>query len=42
MEKRNRYTPESKAKVVMEVLQETETVNQTATKYELHPQMASQ
>jgi hypothetical protein len=24
----------------MEVLQETETVNQTATKYELHPQMA--
>lgn len=42
MEKRDRHTPEFKAKVVMEVLRETETVNQTAAKYELHPQMASQ
>ena len=42
MEKRNRYTPEFKAKVVMEILRETETVNQIAAKYELNPQMASQ
>ncbi len=42
MEKRNRYTPEFKAKIVMEVLREEETVNQIAGKYSLSPQMVGQ
>ncbi len=42
MEKRNRYTPEFKAKVVLEVLREDESLNQIAAKYELNPQMISQ
>jgi putative transposase len=41
MEKRNRYTPEFKTKVVLEVLQEEQTVNQIAAKYELNPVMIS-
>jgi transposase len=41
MEKRNRYTPEFKTKVVLEVLQEEQTVNQIAAKYELSPVMIS-
>jgi len=42
MEKRNRYTAEFKAKVVLEVLREDESLNQIAAKYELNPQMVSQ
>jgi putative transposase len=41
MEKRNRYTPEFKAKVVLEVLQEQQTVNEIAAKYEVSPVMVS-
>ena len=42
MEKRNRYTAEFKAKVVLEFLQEEATLNQVASKYQLNPQMLSQ
>lgn len=42
MEKRNRYTPEFKAKVVLEVLREDESLNEIAAKYELNPQMICQ
>ena len=42
MEKRNRYTAEFKAKVVLELLSEEATLNQVATKYQLNPQMLSQ
>ena len=42
MEKRNRYTAEFKAKVVLELLQEEATLNQVASKYKLNPQMLSQ
>lgn len=41
MEKRNRYTPEFKTKVVLEVLQEEQTVNEIAAKYEVSPVMVS-
>lgn len=36
MEKRNRYTSEFKAKVVLELLREEGTLNQIAGKYELN------
>ncbi len=42
MEKRNRYTAEFKAKVVIELLKEESTLNQLALKYEISPQMLSQ
>jgi len=42
MEKRNRYTPEFKAKVVLELLREESTLAQIASKYQLCPQMVSQ
>jgi transposase-like protein len=42
MEKRNRYTSEFKAKVVLELLQEESTLNQIASRYQLNPQMLSQ
>ena len=42
MEKRNRYNAEFKAKVVIELLREEETLNQLAARYELNPQMVSQ
>ncbi|MDD3552022.1 MAG: hypothetical protein PHH39_07640 [Methanothrix soehngenii] len=42
MEKRIRYTSESKAKVVLELLREEGTLNQIAGKNELNPQMFSQ
>ncbi len=41
MEKRNRYSAEFKAKVVIEVLKEQETVNQIAVRYQLSPQQIS-
>jgi len=42
MEKRNRYTAEFKAKIVLELLQEEATLSQVASKYQLNPQMISQ
>ena len=42
MEKRNRYTAEFKAKVVLEVYREEESLKQKAYKYELNQQMVSQ
>jgi transposase-like protein len=42
MEKRNRYTSEFKAKLVLELIQEESTLNQVASKYQLNPQMLSQ
>jgi len=42
MEKRNRYTAEFKAKVVLELLREEQTLNEVAAKYQLNPQMISQ
>ena len=42
MEKRNRYTSEFKAKVVLELLREESTLTQVASKYQLNPQMLSQ
>lgn len=41
MEKWNRYTPEFKTRVVLEVLQEEQTVNEIAAKYEVSPVMIS-
>ncbi|MFD2670648.1 transposase [Marinicrinis sediminis] len=41
MEKRNRYASEFKTKVVLEVLQEEQTVNEIAAKYEISPVMLS-
>lgn len=41
MEKRNRYTPEFKTKVVLEVMREEHTLNEIAAKYELNPVMIS-
>jgi len=37
MRARNNYTPEFKAKVVLEILSEAETVNQIAARYEISP-----
>jgi putative transposase len=42
MEKRNRYTSEFKAKVVLELLREESTLAQVASRYQLNPQMISQ
>ena len=41
MEKRNHYTAEFKAKMVLELLGEKSTLNQVAAKYQLNPQMLS-
>jgi putative transposase len=41
MEKRNRYTPEFKSKVVLEVLREEQTINGIAGKHQLSPVMIS-
>jgi len=41
MKARNNYTPEFKAKVVLEILSEVETVNQIAAKYEISPVVLS-
>ena len=40
--KRKRYTNEFKAKVALEALRETETVNETASRYGVHPNQVSQ
>ena len=41
MQARNSYTPEFKAKVVLEIIAEAETVNQIAAKYEISPVVLS-
>lgn len=41
MEKRNKYKPEFKTKVVLEVLREEMTVNQIAAEHQISPQMVS-
>lgn len=41
MEKRNHYTAEFKAKVVLELLGDESTLNQVAAKYQLNPQMSA-
>ena len=37
MEKRRNFTPEQKAKIVLEVLREEKTLNEVAAMYEVHP-----
>lgn len=41
MKAKNNYAPELKAKVVLEILSEVETVNQIAAKYEISPVVIS-
>lgn len=41
MEKRRIFTPEQKAKIVIEVLREEKTLNEIAAEYEIHPNMLS-
>ena len=41
MKARNNYTPEFKAKVVLEIISAAETVNQIAAKYEISPVVIS-
>jgi len=37
MDKRKRYTPEEKVKILREVLEDGKSISQTAEKYGLHP-----
>lgn len=37
MKKRRTFTPEQKAKIVIEVLSENQTLTEIAAKYEIHP-----
>lgn len=41
MKKRNQYSSEFKTRVVIEVLREEGTVNEIATKYNIHPVMVN-
>jgi transposase len=41
MKKRKTYSPGFKTKIVLEVLQERETVQEIARKYEIHPSQIS-
>ena len=41
MEKRRNFTPEEKAKIVIEVLREERTLNEIAAEYEIHPNRLS-
>ena len=41
MEKRRKFTPEQKAKIVIEVLREERTLSEIAAEYEVHPNMLS-
>jgi transposase len=41
MEKRRNFTPEQKAKIVIEVLREERTLNAIAAEYEIHPNLLS-
>lgn len=37
MRKRKRHTDEEKTKIILEVLKEEQTINEIASKYEVHP-----
>ena len=39
--KRKKYSPEEKAKIVIEVLREEKTLNEIAAEYEIHPNLLS-
>ena len=41
MEKRRNFTPEQKAKIVIEVLREEKTLTEIAAQYEVHPNQLS-
>lgn len=41
MEKRRNFTPEQKAKIVIEVLREEKTLNEIAAEHEIHPNLLS-
>ncbi|AFK85499.1 transposase IS3/IS911 family protein [Thermoanaerobacterium aotearoense SCUT27] len=41
MNKRRNFTPEQKAKIVLEALREEKTLNEIAAEYEIHPNMIS-
>lgn len=41
MEKRRNFTPEEKAKIVIEVLREEKTLNEIAAEHEIHPNQLS-
>ncbi len=41
MEKRRHFTPEEKAKIVIEVLREERTLNEITAEYEIHPNQLS-
>ncbi len=41
MDKRRNFTPEQKAKIVMEVLREEKTLTEIAAQYEVHPNQLS-
>ena len=41
MDKRRVYTPEQKAKIILEVLREERTLNEIAAEYEIHPNQLS-
>lgn len=41
MEKRRNFTPEQKAKIVIEVLREEKTLTEIAAEYEVHPNQLS-
>ena len=41
MEKRRHFTPEEKAKIVIEVLREEKTLNEIAAEYAIHPNLLS-
>ncbi len=41
MEKRRNFTPEEKAKIVIEVLREEKTLNEIAAEHEVHPNQLS-
>ncbi len=41
MEKRRNFTPEQKAKIVIEVLRKERTLNEITAEYEIHPNLLS-
>jgi len=41
MEKRKHFTPEQKAKIVIEVIKGERTLNEIAAEYEIHPNLLS-
>jgi len=41
MDKRRNFTPEQKAKIVIEVLREEKALNEIAAQYEIHPNQLS-